>query len=210
MPLQSRVDPWGRLNAVSERGAWLGNRGCLVDEERNIVRPWRLRAWITCELEWKGKRRPVFAPKTWTELFFLDEATAFAAGHRPCAFCRRRRYIEFKSAWIAANRGLVGANPRVAEIDRILHAERLAPDGTKRTHAMAYCDLPVGTMIAVGGHAHAVTDRGLARWSYGGYAPASPLPLDDAVEVLTPPSIVRLFRAGFRPQLHASAVGNGE
>lgn len=206
MPLQSRVDPWGRLNAVSERGAWLGNRGCLVDDRRNIVRQWRLEAWITCTLEYKGKRRKVFAPKTWTELFFLDEATAFAAGHRPCAFCRRSRYTEFKSAWLAANPGLVAANPPVAEIDRVLQRERVAPDGGKQASRMQYGDLPVGTFIELQGDAHVVLPGALERWSFGGYAQADAPAAGQVVSVLTPPSVVRMFRAGFRPQIDASAT----
>lgn len=205
MPLQNRVDPWGRLNAVPERGHWLGNRGCIVDDRRNVVRQWRLEAWITCTLEYKGKRRKVFSPKTWSELFFLDEATAFAAGHRPCAFCRRTRYNEFKSAWIAANSGRVRANPPIAEIDRALHAERVVAGGGKRTSRELFGDLPVGTFIERRGEALAVVASGVARWSFQGYAPAEPLSPSAQVVVLTPPSVVRMFRAGFRPQIDATA-----
>lgn len=209
MPLQSRVDPWGRLVAVTERGHWLGNRGCLVDDQRNIVRPWRLKAWITCELEYKGKKRRVFSPGTWTELFFLDEAAAFAAGHRPCAFCRRSRYTEFKSAWLTANAGRVPSNPPIVEIDHVLHAERIGPGGAKKTFQMIYGDVPVGTFIELHGAAHVVSASGLARWSFRGYEPAEAPASHQNVSVLTPLSVVRMFSAGFRPQLHQSA-GRGK
>jgi hypothetical protein len=96
MPLQNRVDPYGRLQAVGTRGAWMGNRGVLHDEAKKIVSAWRSKRWITCALEFRGRRREVFAPHRYSELFFLDEATSLAAGHRPCAECRRNRYKEFR------------------------------------------------------------------------------------------------------------------
>jgi hypothetical protein len=123
MPLQNRVDPWGRLHSVAARGAWMGNRGVLHDATRQIVRPWRLKAWILCRLEFKGRRRRVFAPARYSELFFLDEATAFAAGHRPCAECNRERFNQFKRAW--------RSGARAAEIDAALHAERIAGGATR-------------------------------------------------------------------------------
>lgn len=205
MPLQSRVDPWGRLNAVPQRGHWLGNRGCIVDDRRNVVRQWRLEAWITCTLEYKGKRRKVFSPKTWTELFFLDEATAFAAGHRPCAFCRNARYKAFKAAWLAANAGRVRAEPPVAEIDRILHAERVGAGGAKQVARMRYDDVPVGAFIELDGAAYVALPTALGRWSFHGYESARAPDAGTEVAVLTPVSVVRMFQAGFRPQLHESA-----
>jgi hypothetical protein len=103
MPLQNRVDPWGRLVALNLRGTWLGNRGILHNEKKKIIAPWRHKAWVTCQLEFKGRKRQIFSPGSYSELFFLDEVTAFAAGHRPCAECRRDRYNEFKAAWLAMN-----------------------------------------------------------------------------------------------------------
>ncbi|MGH8280534.1 MAG: hypothetical protein ACRETQ_13380, partial [Gammaproteobacteria bacterium] len=118
MPLQNRVNPFGGLDAVSARGAWIGNRGIIHGDRKRIVAAWRSKAWITCELHFRGVHRRVFSPHTWTELFFLDEATAFAAGHRPCAYCRRPRYREFKRAWCAANMALLEmADPRASWID---------------------------------------------------------------------------------------------
>ena len=130
MPLQNRVDPWGQLRAVPARGSLLGNRGILHNQAQEIVTSWRTKAWITCQLVWKGRRRIVMRPGSYTELFFLDEATAFAAGHRPCAECRRGRFTEFKAAWLAANPGVTSsATPPMAEIDKVLHAERMRKGG---------------------------------------------------------------------------------
>src|SRR5690606_20009325 len=119
-PLQNRVDPWGRLNAVRARGTLMGNRGILHDDAGRIVRPWKGKAWIACALHWKDWQRTPFTPGTWSELFFLDEATAFAAGHRPCKLCRRVRHLEFKRAWLAANRELVDSDePPISAIDAV-------------------------------------------------------------------------------------------
>ena len=110
MPLQNRVDPYGKLHAIAARGAWMGNRGILHDDEKRIVAPWRLKRWITCALTFRGRKRQVFAPHRYSELFFLDEATSFAAGHRPCAECRRERYNEFRAAWFEANQAAISAS----------------------------------------------------------------------------------------------------
>lgn len=208
MPLQNRVTPFGRLEAVSARGAWLGNRGILHDDRREIVAQWRTRAWITCRLHWPGVHRVVFSPHTWSELFFLDEATAFSAGHRPCAYCRRERYLEFKRAWCAANAGLIESrDPRVTAIDARLHAERVAPGGGKRTHQGHFGALPAGTFVALDGVAWLVWRNRLFPWSHHGYGRARSLPApDEPATVLTPASIVAMFRAGFTPQVHESAA----
>lgn len=206
MPLQNRVDPWGRLHAVADRGTLTGNRGILHNQSREVVAQWRTKAWITCQLEWKGWRRTVMRPGSWTELFFLDEITAFAAGHRPCAYCRRARFNEFKATWIAANlTALANETPRVAEIDAILHAERTGRGGEKVTYESDVRTLPNGTMITVEDQAYAVWNRQLLRWSFSGYSQSEELGLSSQwVQVLTPASIVRTFRAGFRPVIHLS------
>ncbi|TAN05705.1 MAG: hypothetical protein EPN38_10760 [Rhodanobacteraceae bacterium] len=203
--MQNRVTPSGGLEAVAARGAWLGNRGVIHDEHQVIVAQWRSKAWITCRLHYRGVRRAVFSPHTWSELFFLDEATAFAAGHRPCAYCRRARYRDFKRAWCAANRWLgLGDHPRVGLIDARLHAERVAGGGGKRAWPAACCELPAGTFVRWNGGPCLAWRGRLYPWSHWGYA--EPLPLPAAVvEVLTPPSIVAVFRSGFRPQVHDSA-----
>lgn len=209
MPLQNRVNPFGGLDAVAARGAWLGNRGIIHNERKEIVVQWRSKAWITCRLHYPGVHRTVFSPHTWSELFFLDEATAFAAGHRPCAYCRRQRYHEFKRAWCNANRDLL-EGPAVSArfIDARLHAERVTPQRTKRTWTARIGGLPPGTFIAVAGRAYVLWRGRWFAWSHWGYRPARPVPHANArAEVLTPRSIVAMFAGGFRPQVHASAAG---
>lgn len=204
MPLQNRVTPFGTLAAVSARGEWLGNRGIIHNDAREVVAAWRSKAWITCRLHFPGVHRAVFSPHTWSELFFLDEATAFAAGHRPCAYCRRERYNEFKRAWCAANHA--GRNPPVTAIDARLHVERVAPGGGKRIAYARLETLPNGTFVVLD-NAPCLLWRGrLFTWSHSGYTLLrSAIPADTGVGVLTPASIVALFRAGFRPQVHISA-----
>jgi hypothetical protein len=206
MPLQNRVDPWGQLHAVSARGTLLGNRGIIHNHAREIVAQWRTKAWITCRLSWKGRRRTVMRSGSWTELFFLDEATAFAAGHRPCAYCRRARFNEFKAAWLAANPAVTSsAAPRIAEIDNILHAERTRKGGGKVTYEEELQALPDGAMIGLDVSAYLVWGRQLLRWSFNGYSRGETSGLSKrTVRVLTPASIVQ-FRNGFRPDVHESA-----
>ena len=197
MPLQNRVDPWGRLHSVAARGAWMGNRGVLHDASRQIVRPWRLKAWILCRLEFKGRRREVFAPGRYSELFFLDEATAFSAGHRPCAECNRERFNAFKHAWPSA--------AKAAEIDDVLHAERIAGGYEARLD-----ELPDGVMIERDAAALLVRGEALHAWSFAGYgAPLPRLPGAIRVRVLTPRSMVRAIAQGLSPQIHPSACRTG-
>jgi hypothetical protein len=148
MPLQNRVTPFGAIVAVPERGTLMGNRGILHDAAGALRRRWATRAWICCLLEFRGRRDPVMAPGHYTRLFFLDEPTALAAGHRPCAYCRREAYRSFRAAWAAGSAHLgLGTEPRAAEIDRVLHAERLGPDGSKRLHPAELADLPDGAFV---------------------------------------------------------------
>ena len=207
MPLQNRVDPYGRLHAVEARGAWMGNRGILHDDEKRLVVPWRLKRWITCVLIFKGRKRQVFTPHRYSELFFLDEATSFAAGHRPCAECRRERYNEFRAAWIEVNADHDAAEEVGAdEIDKTLHAERAIRGGGKKTWQAQLAELPQGTFIEHQGRPHLIWLGKLRPWTFSGYG--GPVPLGAAaveVIVLTPQSIVRVFESGFTPQVHASA-----
>jgi len=205
-PIQNRVDPYGRLQAVPERGAWMGNRGVLHDENRKVVAPWRLRRWITCTLTFKDRRREVFAPQRYSELFFLDEATSLAAGHRPCAECRRDRFREFCAVWAAGNPDAGGLEPLSADkIDRVLHAERVSEDRGKRTYEAALSSLPAGVLVEHEGGAHMYRDGKLLPWSFSGYGPAKAVPVGTSVRVLTPRSIVEAIRVGFVPQVHESA-----
>ena len=189
MPLRNRVDPYGRLHAVEARGAWMGNRGVLHDANREIVAQWRGKRWITCVLDFRGRKRNVFTPGRYTELFFMDEATAYAAGHRPCAECRREDFNRFRAAW-------PGKKESVDDIDAVLHAER-----TGERHHDA--DLPTGTFVDAGGPFLVFAGK-LLPWTFEGYGAPAPLPRGD-VRVLTPRSIVKLFRGGLVPQIHPSA-----
>ena len=186
----------------------MGNRGgCLHDTAQRIVRPFVSRRWIACLLEFKGRRRTVMTPGRYTELFFLDEATAFAAGHRPCAECQRTRYDLFREHWAAANRDLsTAARPSADDMDRVLHAERLGIGGAKRTYRDRLSRLPVGVMVADDERsAFLVHERGLLRWTPGGYVGRESRGEGVEVSVLTPRSIVRAIAGGFPVGVHPSA-----
>ncbi|HTU22424.1 MAG TPA: hypothetical protein VMG10_30570 [Gemmataceae bacterium] len=210
MPRQNRVTPFGEIVAVPERGTFMGNRGVLHDGDGRILRAWQLKRWIVCVLEFRGRKRQVMTPGRYTELFFLDEATALAAGHRPCAECRYARFVAFCNAWAAAhpNDG-TSARPTAQEIDDRLHAERLAPDRSKRSFVAALDDLPDGVIVALaawGAQACLVWGDYLLAWSPGGYGERRRRPKVEAVRVLTPKSTVETIRAGYVPEIHPSAV----
>ena len=206
MPYRNRVDPFGQLNAVNERGAWMGNRGILHDERGQVVAQWRLKRWIICVLNFKNRHRQVFTPHRYTELFFLDEATAYSAGHRPFAECQRKRYNEFCLAWSAANPELSdGKVLRADDIDRQLHTERAVRGGGKQSYQADLATLPSGTFIKRGGLAYLVWNGKLFPWTFGGYGPPSAIQHTEIVRVMTPLSIVSAFKDGFIPQVHESA-----
>jgi hypothetical protein len=202
MPLQNRVTPTGEIIATPERGMFVGNRGIIHDPATKTLlrKRWSTPAWLTCVCEFRGRRREVMARRSWTELFFLDEATAFAAGHRPCFYCRRDDANRFRAAWEQGN----GVNDLLApEIDAVLHRERL-PSG-KKLHPMPMGieKLPDGTMVQQGMESFLIAAGRAFLWSPGGYREADRA-LREA-ELLTPPSTVRAFIAGYRPVLHPSA-----
>ena len=207
MSLQNRVTPGGQLEAVSARGTLLGNRGILHDENKQIVIQWRHQSWVTCALEFKGRKRTLFGSRTYSELFFLDEATALAAGHRPCAECRRARFNEFKAAWCAAYPELVpGPKLPVAMVDKHLHAARVKRNGSKVTYSERLGVLPPGTFVLVEGAPHLLWADRLLRWSHRGYSIIQHgLPSDLSVDVLTPRPVVAVLNQGFKPQVHQSA-----
>jgi hypothetical protein len=184
----------------------MGNRGLLHDDEAHIVRPWRLKAWITCRLSYKGwSRQPLMKPGRYTELFFLDEATAFSAGHRPCAMCRRQDYLAFKSRWLDANG--FGRDMLAAELDGRLHDERTGRGDTRAWHQPLGA-LPSGVMVKWRDAPWLWTGAALREWSSAGYGDA--LKPDDPsiqVELFTPPSIVRMIRAGYPVQTRSGASG---
>jgi hypothetical protein len=213
MPLQNRVTPFGDLIAVPERGTWMGNRGgCFHTDTRQLSRRrWVSKRWIVCALEFRGRHRAVMTPGRYTELFFLDEATALAAGHRPCRECRHQDHERFKAAWLCGNRSL-GLLDRASidAIDAVLHRERVTPAGAKVTFTAALRSLAGGVFIALPAAAEEallVAEGRLWRWAPGGYADAGALPRgSQKVTVLTPRSTVRAIGAGYAPERHRSAI----
>ncbi len=205
MPLQNRVTPTGDIIATPYRGLLTGNRGIIHDPATRTLlkRRWSSPAWITCLCEFRGWRRPVMGRRSWTELFFLDEATALAAGHRPCFFCRRDDANRFRAAWEAGNDV---SDIRAREIDAVLHGERLER-GRKRLHPspMPVKELPDGAMVQVGEESFLIVQGRALQWSMAGYRKADGAL--DAAMLLTPPSTLRALRAGYCPVLHPSAVG---
>ncbi len=193
-PLQNRVDPFGELHAVAARGAMMGNRGGRIHRDDRTLPPrrWTSKRWIVCVCEFKGRRRDVWGAG-YTELFFLDEPTALAAGHRPCFECRREAAKAFLAAF--PNSAGFGADA----MDEVLHRERLT-NGRKRIWRSRLAELADGTLIVWEGRGHAVCSGRVAPWSFEGYG--APLTLGSAIEVdvLTPPSTVRALAAGYRPQ----------
>lgn len=200
--LQNRVDPFGAIIKTSARGSWMGNRGVLHNADQQLLRPFKLKAWITCKLEFKGWKRKPMSPDRYTELFFLDEATAFSAGHRPCFECRREDFIRFKTYWLKGNPEY-GFNERtsIQEIDNVLHKERINSDGTKVTYAANSANLPNGTFIVFEDLPFLIRDGLFFQWSPFGYEKGAPFPKVDKITVLTPGSIVNVFRAGYMPQM---------
>jgi len=211
VPLQNRVTPFGEIVAVAARGTLMGNRGVLHNAEQRIVRDWQVRRWIACRLEFRGRQRPVMPPGRWTALFFLDEATALAAGHRPCAECRHADYQRFRTAWSAAHPRPPSPEPAppdwasIEAIDRQLHAERRRGPWQPRTHLAELATLPDGAFIAQDGAAWLVDHDDLLRWTPVGYTARRPR-APGAVTLLTPPSLVAVLAAGYTPMLHPSAA----
>lgn len=207
MPLQNRVDPCSQLHAVSARGTFMGNRGRMHNAERQIVRAWKIREWITCTLKYQGIKRQLMAPDSYTELFFLDEPTAYAAGHRPCAQCRNKDYKRFKGAWARAFPEQHDLSAKI--IDNVLHAARLNDDGGQRTWRAKLADLPDGSMIEHEGGSVLLWRGGQWRWSFAGYTTQQPaIPVGQEVTVLTPEPIVRIFAGGLAEslQVHESVA----
>jgi len=201
VPLQNRVTPFGEIVAIPERGLMMGNRGILHDDKQRIARPWQVRRWIACVLEFRGRYRKVMQPHRYTELFFLDEATAFAAGHRPCAECRHADYRRFRDLWVACHGEPVSADL----MDAHLHRERLDGWRTKRVYRADVADLPDGAYIAADDHAWLVWGNSLFAWSALGYAQRRARPPHRDVDVLTPRSAVAVLAAGYRTAVHPSA-----
>ena len=237
MPLQNRVVPDGSIIAHPGRGTLMGNRGGeMHDSARRLTgRRWVSKAWIACVLSYKDRHEVIMAPGHYTQLFFLDEATALAAGHRPCALCRRADFLRFMDAWTQVHK--LGNRPRAAEVDKSLHAERIGADKRKVMFAARLADQPDGVMVAwddkavqratphpvalprgerqgVGSIMRTTIPSDVALYRYGALYPWTPsgylrpvhVVADTAVHVLTPRSIVAAIAAGYAPALHASAL----
>jgi hypothetical protein len=195
----NRVTPFGEIVAIDQRGLFMGNRGS-IHRDRTIVRPWQVRRWITCRLEYKGWVAPRWVAGRWTPLFFWDEAVALAAGHRPCALCRHEDFVQWLDSWEAA----FGDRPKVDPMDRRLHDDRV--DGrAQRRHALPWAAVPEGTFALVEDGAVLVLADRLVPWAAGGYGPPLDRPARGRATVLTPRSTVALLGHGYRPVVHPSA-----
>jgi hypothetical protein len=203
VPLQNRVTPFGEIVAIPQRGIFTGNRGIIHDPATKTLlnKRWASKAWLICSCDYKGRRRAVMAGRSWTELFFLDEAVALAAGHRPCFVCRREAAERFRESWASSTGQL---RPSAEVIDTVLHQERLAERGRKRIHPVAgpLSALPDGAMVAASGSAFTLFSGRAFRWTADGYGPAEELKHADGL--LTPPSTLKTLSSGYRPILHPS------
>ena len=187
----------------------MGNRGIIHDARTKtlLTRRWQHQSWICCVLSFKGYQHPIMGPSAYTELFFLDEATALAAGHRPCAYCRRGDFNAYKAAWIRAKRLDGEGTLRALEIDRTLHRERVTRKREKLTYVARIDDLPDGVMVAESGRALLISGNRLLPWTPHGYRGGLARRSDVRVSVLTPRSTVQAIAAGYVPMLHESARG---
>ena len=207
MPLQNRVKPTGEIVSDPERGELMGNRGCLHGPDRRLGTPrWRSKHWICCALDYKGVRRDPMPPGRWTALFFLDEATALAAGHRPCSYCRHAEFVSFARAWRRAH--LLAEPPRAGEIDDRLHTERVEPRSRRQlTRPAMVGHLPDGAMVRHEGMSALLMGERFLPWSFRGYGAPIALSGKTSVELLTPPATVATIAAGYVPRVHPSAFG---
>lgn len=205
MPLQNRVTPEGDIIADTARGLMMGNRGGALHDANKALgrRRWVSKQWICCQLEFNGRHRQVMTPGRYTELFFLDEATALAAGHRPCFECRRQDSLWFAMLWAQVS----GRDGRATapEMDAVLQAERVGRGGGKITHRAAFDGLPSGTFVRFDGRPHLVLGGQLALWTPEGYIEPRERPQDGQAEVLTPRTMVAVLAAGYCPTLHPTA-----
>lgn len=208
MPLQNRVRPDGNIVATPQRGMFMGNRGGKLHDPatRTLVRTQSSKQWICCVLKFKSRQRQVMGTG-YTELFFMDDVTALAAGHRPCFECRRKDALAFRSAWQTAH--ALAAPPSAPEMDRHLAGERRGKHGAKITWNCKPDSLANGVMVRVDGTILAIRDRKFLPWTAAGYGACVPIDLNLAVEVLTPPSIARILHAGYQPIWHPGVARAG-
>ena len=205
MPLQNRVLPTSEITAIPARGTLTGNRGIIhLDDKTLGTSRWSHHAWICCTLDWQGRKRPVMTGRNWTELFFLDEATAFAAGHRPCGYCRRAAYAAFVAAWTKTT----GTRPSAKAMDKILHPARVTRDRRQVRYHAVLKDLPDGAMI-LHNNAPALLDQGhIHPYTPDGYSAPIVANPETPVIVLTPKPTISVLHAGYKPQIHPSIATN--
>ena len=203
MPLQNRVQPTGDILADPARGDFIGNRGIIHRDDQTLgTARWSHHAWICCTLNWQDRKRPMMQGRNWTELFFLDEATAMAAGHRPCGYCRHADYLRFVDAWTEH----AGTRPKAPQMDKALHAARIVPrTRTQLRHQAPLRDLPEGAMILRDGTACLLLQDEVLPYRRAHYGPPQRRSRTETVTVLTPVPMLNVLRAGFIPALHASA-----
>lgn len=201
-PARNRVTPLGEIVAIPLRGAWTGNRG-ILHHGREIIRFHVSNLWITCALEFRGRWREQWQPSRYTYLFFHDEAVSFAAGHRPCAECRRDSYKAFQAAWAD---GLGVGLPDAGTMNQQLHGERLWP-GThrRRFHDLEWIDLPDGVFVLIDGRPAVIVGDHVTEWTHAGYGARRPRPYAGQATVITPPSSVAALRAGYPVQIDDAA-----
>ncbi len=204
MTYQNRIDPIGNFHAVPAKGTLMGNRGILHDDSQTIIRPHKLQNWVTCALSFKDRKRTIMAPGKYTELFFLDEATAFAAGHRPCGECRRERYREFTDVWRRAHGEPEAGRTLPLTIDKTLHAARIDRKRQKITFEAPVESLPDGTMFLDGDEIVLAWRGRHLLWNFEGYRERARHSPGD-VTVVTPRPLVDVFKIGFTPSVHTSA-----
>jgi hypothetical protein len=206
MPHQNRVNPFGDLIATPERGTLYGNRGCIVNSDRKITRRFKEIRWLICVLDFKGRRHPMMAPGRYTGLFFLDEATALAAGHRPCSECQRQRFELFRTRWASANPGEAkSTKPLAPVIDTVLHAERMG----MKPYIDSTDGLPDGVFVSPNEtDAYLLQNDKLLRWTPGGYVMGKRIIFESPLRILTPASIVKMLAEAYPVTVHPSASAN--
>lgn len=198
MSLQNRVEPFGNIIVTSARGSFLGNRGVIHNASRQIVRPYKHKAWIICQLEFKGRHREVMTPDRWTELFFLDEATALAAGHRPCFECRKEDAKRFKECWIKGNPEYgFTMKTSIKEIDEVMHRERMSADNKKVFHQRKSSEIPNGAFVEIDNEPYLMRNGALHHWTPFGYDPTIDLKTS-VLSVINPKSTVNTLLAGYQ------------
>ena len=199
--LQNRVDPFGNLIRSTARGLWMGNRGVIHNGEKQITKAYAHKAWIICKLEFKGRKRAVMSPNRWTELFFLDEAAALSAGHRPCFECRRQDALQFKECWIKGNRSHdFTMATSINRIDEIIHGERTT-ERKKVFTQRKLADLPDGTFVCMNNEPWLYFKGKFYHWTPFGYEPGTSISQPSPFAILTPNSIVNALAAGYLPQI---------